>query len=327
MMLRCFSVFLLIGWMFGCASSDVEAMGADSGTSGTDAGRDAGHDAGQDAGTMDSAVPSDAGSEAGTDAASDAGSSADAGSVVVPVYYVSETDLGVRLFREFRRVAASADAVHAAVEAMLHLPPLDPDFISLWPSGTSINSIEVVGAMATVDLSSDALTPVLGAEAEGQTLEQLVYTITATNNTITSVLLLIDGESIESLWGHVDTSGPMTRGARLAVLAPVWIIDPQHGDERSVLNVQGDATVFEGVVSWRIERACLIAGCSDTPFTMDGTAMADAGGPGRGLWSVDITLPEAAFDGDALLKLSAWEASAEDGHPMHIDTKIIHVTP
>lgn len=334
MTFRSTSLLLVLGaTLASCASGSMEET--DAGATAMDAGRDSGtRDASNADSSTDSGLTSDAGSQAdaasldagGADAgATDAGG-ADAGTMIVPVYYVKDTDLGIRLYREFRHVAFESDEVRAAVDAMLHLPALDPDYDSLWPVGTSINSIITFGATATVDLSSDALTPPLGAEAESLSLQQLVYTVTAANNAITNVRLLVDGVSLETLWGHVDTSAAMTRAARLDVLAPVWIIDPQQGDSLTVLEASGDATVFEATVSWRIERACLVPGCSDTPFTMEGTTMADSGAPGRGLWSQTIALPEAAFDGDGMVRLSAWEASSADGSVLHLDDKVVHVT-
>ena len=83
--------------------------------------------------------------------------------------------------------------------------------------------------------------------------------------------------------------------------------------------------VFEATVSYRIERACLVDGCSDTPFSMSGTATAAEGAPGRGVWSATLSIPEAAYDGDALVRISAWEASAADGSVLHLDDKVIKV--
>lgn len=308
-----------------CASSDVDTL-ADAGTGTMDSGT---QDAGIiDASTRDSTM--DARTDAATDASLDASTTdmeidSDAGTMLIPVYYVRDIEVGMRLYREFRRVPATDDPVRAAIEAMLDEPALDPDYESLWPAGTSINAMSVAGAALTLDLSSDALTPVLGSEAEGITLQQLVYTVTAADNSITSVELLIDGEEIESLWGHVDTSGPMTRAPRLDVLAPVWIIDPQEGDQVTTLTISGDATVFEGTVSYSVERACLMVGCDDEPFFLDGHTSATEGGPGRGTWSASIVLPDEAFDGDGMVRISAWEASAKDGSVRHLDDKVIKV--
>jgi spore germination protein GerM len=144
---------------------------------------------------------------------------ADAGTQTVPVYYAHDDGaFGPFLYREFRRVSGGASAVEAAVEAMLHTPALDPDYESLWPVATSLLGVTVAGAAATIDLSDDALSPALGSAAEEIALQQLVYTVTAADNSITSVTLHIEGESVESLWGHVDASGPMTRAPRLDVV-------------------------------------------------------------------------------------------------------------
>ncbi|MFN2626096.1 MAG: GerMN domain-containing protein, partial [Mycobacteriales bacterium] len=61
-----------------------------------------------------------------------------AGTMTTAVYYVRDDGGSARLYREFRQVPQSTGVVRAAVDAMLHLPALDPDYQSLWPRATRV---------------------------------------------------------------------------------------------------------------------------------------------------------------------------------------------
>ena len=113
--------------------------------------------------------------------------------MAVAVYYL-RYDNGVDLVREFRALPKSTAVVRTAVDAMLHLKPLDPDYSSLWPAATQIRGITLAGDLATVDLSADAGKGVAGADGEGRSLDQLVYTVTAAAPAVKRVQLLIEGK-------------------------------------------------------------------------------------------------------------------------------------
>ena len=216
---------------------------------------------------------------------------------------------GPRLYREFVRRPATADAVRDAVTAMLSLEPTDPDYTSLWADGTTVRDVRREGATAVVDLSRQATTNGGGSAFEAMTLQQLVHTVTAADPSLTAVRLLVEGKPVETLWGSADASEPISRGPSYEVLGPVWLDVP----DGSVLAGEfgGTATVFEATVSWQLRQG--------PELVEEGFATATEGGPGRGTWTATADVPPGDYE------LWAFESSAEDGRVTWLDTKRVTV--
>jgi hypothetical protein len=240
------------------------------------------------------------------------------GTMTVPVYYLGggNASSGASrpvLYREFRTVPKSDGVVRAAVEAMLHMRPLDPDYRSLWPTATQIRGVSISGTVATVDVTNNARTANAGATVEEVSLQQLVYTVTAAAPSVRSVRLRFDGQTKETLWGHIDTKRPITRLESTEVVAPIWVIDPgQRARVSRTFTVKGTATVFEANVQWSVTRPG-----SSTPIR-SGFVTATKGAPERGDFTVTVTLP-AGTTGDVVF--TAWESSAQDGRVLFPDSK------
>lgn len=240
------------------------------------------------------------------------------GTMRVAVYYLgSGNTRRPVLYREFRSVPRSTGVVRAAVDAMLHLAPQDTDYRSVWPVSTQVRGVSVSGNVATVDLSSHARTASAGAEVESASLQQLVHTVTAAAPTVTGVRLRFDGQTKESLWGHVDTRGTLTRRPQADILAPIWIVEPGHQARVSrTFTVKGVATVFEATVSWSVTRP------GSRTKLASGFVTATKGAPDRGDFTVNVTLP-AGTTGDVVF--TAWESSAQDGSVQWPDSKTYRV--
>jgi spore germination protein GerM len=228
------------------------------------------------------------------------------------IYYLRDTTNGPRLYREFHRRAATSGVVRDAVTAMLTEPAQDKDYTSLWPKGTRVLGLRMDGSTAVVDLSSEAQTRQGGAAFESSTLQQLVWTATAADPAVKAVQLLIEGKRVDSLWGHVDTSRPMTRGEAAVELGPVWILTPANGRVARGGTFGGEASVFEATVSWELRQG--------GKLVKSGYTNAATGAPGRGPWSARADVPP----GDYVLR--AFESSAKDGSDTFVDDKPLTVT-
>ena len=79
----------------------------------------------------------------------------------------------------------------------------------------------------TVDLGGAAANDV-DAETAGLALQQLVWTATAASGR-PGVRLLFDGVPADRLWGQAPAGGVLRRAPMVDVVAPVWLISPQHG--------------------------------------------------------------------------------------------------
>jgi len=255
--------------------------------------------------------------------------SAAAGKTTAAIYYLVDTRNGIRLQREFRQVPRTDAPVRAALEQMFREPALDRDYSSLWPRTTAVRGIARSGATATIDLSRDALGGKGGAEATEMSVQQLVHTVTAADRTITGIRILVEGKEVTDLWGHESLSGrTLRRGSHIEVLAFVSIDNPNEGTEvGKTFTLSGTATVFEANVQWRVTRGCPadVTCVGDKPIYASGFVTASEGAPGRGSWSVKVTVPEEVLETAGYVEITAFEESAEDGAETHSDTKVVRV--
>jgi hypothetical protein len=234
-----------------------------------------------------------------------------AGTAARAIYYLRDSGRGPRLYREFHPRPATTGVLRDAVTAMLTERPYDKDYTSLWEPSTRVLGVRLDGSTAVVDVSGDTAESAHGAAAEEATLQQLVWTVTAADPKVKAVRLIVDGTPITSLWGHSDASGPMTRRSAAEVLGPVWLTAP--GTLKRGARFGGEATVFEATVSWEFRQGDRVVKSGHTNAT--------TGAPGRGTWSAVADVPPGSY------VLRAYESSAEDGRPLHIDDKPVTVTP
>jgi spore germination protein GerM len=233
--------------------------------------------------------------------------------MAVAVYYLMDTTNGPRLYREFAARPSTGDVLGDAVQTMLTRAPDDNDYTSLWPADTQVLAARVEGTTAFVDLSGEALEGQGGSAFEAASLQQLVHTVTAAEPSAEQVQLLVDGEPVETLWGAVDTSAPVTRAPQAEVLGPVWLLTPTEGGTLARgAEFGGVATVFEATVNWQWLQ--------DGRVVADGFSTASEGAPGRGEWSSTVDVPPGDYE------LKAFESSAEDGSETFVDTKTVTVT-
>lgn len=223
-------------------------------------------------------------------------------------YWVADTSRGFRLYREFVQINPVPDAITAALRQLVSQKPSDSDYVSLWPLGTTINSVKVSGDSAIVDLTFPKLN--LGSEAESLAIAQLVWTATAAETTVKRVSITVDGKKIESLAGHMDASKPFARGLTYEVLAPIWITSPTENQSVAAkgFTLSGMASTFEANVVWKVVK--------DGVLIQEGSTTAQEAAPAWKPWSVTI---ENLIPGT--YQFFAMEYSAKDGSLVAQDTK------
>ena len=223
-------------------------------------------------------------------------------------YWVADTSRGFRLYREFVRIHPTPDAITAALRQLISQGPVDADYLSLWPQGTTINSVKINGDTALIDLSFPKLN--VGSEAEKFAIAQLVWTATAANTTIKKVSLTVDGKTVESLAAHVDATQPFTRGLTYEVLPPVWITSPTETQRVATkgFTLSGMASTFEANVVWKVIK--------DGVIVKQGSTTALGAAPAWKPWSIAIP---GLTPGTYLFE--AMEYSAKDGSLVAQDTK------
>lgn len=129
------------------------------------------------------------------------------------------------------------------------------------------------------------------------------------NDQVASVRFTVDGESVESFAGHVDTSGEFARAPDYEVLNPIQIESIVDGDSLSnPVTITGNACTFEANVVWTLFK--------DGQKIEEGFTTADAACPERSAWKVSFkNLEPGAYS------FEAKEFSAEDGSLFAIDDK------
>ena len=225
----------------------------------------------------------------------------------VYVYYVMDDGQALRLYRE-QRPNIGMDPVTMALTAMLTEPALDPDYSSPWPEGTQVLGQSVEGDMATVDLSDFVS---VGAKAEDVAVQQLVHTVTANNPDVSSVRLLVNGEAPQS--GHSDWSEPVSRAPMLDVQGLIWVLAPtQDASVASPVTISGVGTAFEATISWQVRRE------GSDAVVAEGFTQGGANGE-FGEFGDAVELEPGTYE------MRAFESSAEDGRPLHVDSKTFTV--
>jgi hypothetical protein len=258
-----------------------------------------------------STSPADATTSVPEDTASQAEGTATptaAGEQVVWVYYVMDAGAaGPRLYREEHAATVPDGEVAAAgaVRAMLGDDPVDPDYGTLWPAGTTLQAFSVDDEVAVVDV--DALPS--GATASSVAVQQLVYTVTANDPAMKQVQLRVDGELPSA--GGLDR--PISRAPRMDVQGMIWLLGPTEGETvSSPVEITGYGTAFEATVNWEVRRV------GSDEVVAEG--FTDAGANGEFADFRDsVELDPGTYE------LRAFESSAEDGRPLNTDSKVFTV--
>jgi hypothetical protein len=177
------------------------------------------------------------------------------GDVTVPVYFVGSTPQGKRLFREFQRVSGD-DALLGAADVMTAGDALDPDYSTLFPSGSFASITEEPGAIVAevADDSWEARPASMSRRAAKLAAQQLVYTVQGVAQSRLPVRVEAGGETVP-LFG-IDTAGGLHNAAPDTVLASVNVTTPEQGATvGSSFVASGVANSFEANVPWEVRSS------------------------------------------------------------------------
>jgi hypothetical protein len=249
--------------------------------------------------SSDSSTPSPSDSPSGSPSPSDTATDAGDGGPVY-VYYVRADPQGPRLYRESHDGTGTGSAAESALRAMFAGQPDDPDYATPWDD-TTLVSYTVSADTATVDLSKFVT---LGKAREKAAVQEIVYTVTANDPAVKTVHLRVNGAAPA---GHADWSGPIRRAPMVDVQGLIWILAPTQGASvSSPVKIDGYGTANEGTVSWEVRK--------DGAVVQQGNTQAGSMGE-FAEFHTTVDLPAGDYE------LTAFEASAKDGSPIHVDTK------
>jgi len=233
--------------------------------------------------------------------------------VPVKLYFVSDTPRGLKLFSEERTSSDYYDLNLQVISDLVSgkVTPLDPDYTNLWGGTNTVNSVSVKDGITTVDLGEISLN--VGAEGEQRAIDQIVWTLTALTPEVKSVAFTVNGKTVESFAGHVDTTVQFTRAVDYEVLNPIQISSINEGAVIVLpLTISGQACTFEANVIWKLLQNNIVV--------KEGFTTATSGCPDRGNWSIPFEDLEAGE-----YTIQALEYSAEDGSLFAKDDKKITI--
>ncbi len=199
----------------------------------------------------------------------------------VEMFYVGDTPTGFKLFSEKYSVQVARDLANETLSWLIsgRAKPSDPDYANLWGSGTSLNVYTKDDSTGIIDLKMGKLS--VGAEVESRAIDQLLWTVSAIDPTITGILLLVDGQPIESLAGHVDASKKIMKQKSYEVLNSLQISSLAQGDTLSnPVVISGEACTFEANVVWTLRK--------DDKVLKSEPTTAKSPCPDRSTWSVEL---------------------------------------
>jgi hypothetical protein len=266
-------------------------------------------------------TPSPTGVPTPTSATTPATSAPPAGAVAKAIYYVGDSDGRALLYREFRRLEHPTPS--NVLRTMFTTPAADPDYTSLWPTGSEATLGPADGDQIAIDLNDAAVSGTAGSEFACLSLQQLVWTATAAMPEFKRILVTHNGKAdgvVSQWWGvGCGKDEPIARHApSYEILAPVQISNPVEGTTvRPTFVFGGEATVFEANVSWSVVDK------ASGKVLKEGFSTATAGAPARGSWTANVAL--TGVTPGQLLELRAWESSAKDGSVTFLDTKTVTV--
>ena len=228
----------------------------------------------------------------GSDADDEAGTTTSAAAPTmssVAVYFLRDGKVApVR-----RTIAATPAVARAAVSSLFEGPTAEEEADGLTtaiPSGTTLGGIDVADGVATVDLRGPLPT---SPEQRLRVLAQLVATLTRFS-TVHGVRLG-DGR----VWNRHAIEGQTPQ---------ILVESPLPGDTvRSPIRVRGTANVFEATVSLEVRD-------EGENVVQRGFTTATAGTGTRGTFDAELAVPDV----EGPVTIVAFEASAEDGRPLHV---------
>lgn len=226
-----------------------------------------------------------------------------AGTDVVQAWYVRAGSQNVFVEPERRTLAsATVGVAKAALKETIEGTPRDPGLRTLAPEGTRVLGVNRRDAVIIVDVSDDVDRTGAGSAEETAFAQQLAHTVTQFDG-VRSVRLLVEGERVTDLWGHLDWSRPI-RPDEFAI-SPIIVSSPRHGQTvaAGTVTARGTANTFEATVELTlrdpdgdvVKRTFTTATCGSGCRGEWKRAFRDVTQPGR--WALIATAPDAS-DGE-----------------------------
>lgn len=136
----------------------------------------------------------------------------DLSTVYAPVYFLAQSDEGYEVVPELRLIDTDSEpaaVISALLTQMVDGPTRQSVLFPVFPLGTRLLGVEVIDGVAYVDFSGEILDQSVGSPVESAVVEAIARTVIEVGG-VRAVQILVGGETIPSLAGHVDLSRPIS---------------------------------------------------------------------------------------------------------------------
>ena len=175
-----------------------------------------------------------------------------AGADSVEAWYVRSAVRGPFVEPEQRQLASPTVGVaRAAFTEVITGDPHGPGLSTMAPAGTQVLGVNRKDDLLILDVSEEIRSTGTGSAGEIAFAQQLAHTATQFPG-VRSVRLLVEGERISELWGHLDWSAPI-KPDKFAI-SPVVVTKPTHAAviPPGKTTFTGTANTFEATVELRL---------------------------------------------------------------------------
>jgi germination protein M len=128
-------------------------------------------------------------------------------SMQLTLYYASSD--GIHLVPEVRSFPMSETPARTAVEALID-GTNKPQTTKVFPPGTKLRQLTIKDDIAVVDFNGTILKGNGGSATETLLVTSIVNTLTEFPH-IEKVRILVDGKKVDTLYGHLDLTEPLSR--------------------------------------------------------------------------------------------------------------------
>ena len=128
----------------------------------------------------------------------------------ITIYFADEGASKLVPERRFAKLGAGTSADAKAIMAELIRGPQSPGLLPTVPADTRLLNAYEIGDMLVLDFTHELQTNHMGGStSELLTVYSIVNTMTQNMNGIRKIQMLVEGEEIETLAGHLDLTKPL----------------------------------------------------------------------------------------------------------------------
>lgn len=169
------------------------------------------------------------------------------------VYFLKDDGMDMYLVRQVHEVAKTSAVATSAINELISGTVQDVNAFRPLPTNVKLLGIDINNGVAVVDFSKEIYDYPAGSSTEALAIQAIVNTLTEFP-TIDKVEFLVEGEAVETLWGHVSIQDMDFTRQMGAVREPnIWVDTVEEGQLfTSDTRISGSMMQFENNLVYRL---------------------------------------------------------------------------